>query len=146
MAGEPEYVLKPPPFTIMEKGHVLIKALDDTLQGTGLGTPDVRREVVELLSEVVFNAVEHGVTTEDAHAHVRHLPERRGWAFDCVLVDQGPSIRATLAESLRPGKPASDSDAVRSAAQNDISRTDAPDCGVGLWKVHAGMRPRSRKP
>ena len=47
MAGEPEYVLKPPPFTIMEEAHVLINTLDDTLQGTGLGTPDVRAEFVE---------------------------------------------------------------------------------------------------
>lgn len=88
MTDEPAYASDPVSFTTMDEAHVLIKALDDTLERTDMGKTNLRGDVVELLSEVVFNAVLHGMTEEDAHAHVRHMPERMGWALDCVVADR----------------------------------------------------------
>lgn len=77
MTDETEYVLELSSFTTMEETQVLIKALDDTLESRDLEAAEVRADVVELLSEIVFNAVEHGMTVEGAHAALAR-PERLG--------------------------------------------------------------------
>lgn len=48
MTGETEHVLDPVSFTTVDEAQVLIKALDDTLERTDLGTADLRAEVVGL--------------------------------------------------------------------------------------------------
>ena len=81
-----------------DDAHILAKLLEDALESRDLETADSRAEVDESLSEIVFNAIEHGMTTDGAHSHVRYLPDRRGMAFDCAVVDRGPGVRAN------PGK------------------------------------------
>ena len=66
-------------------------------------------DLVALFSELVNNAAEHGMSEQGANAHVRHMPHRRGLAFDVVVVDSGQGIRASL--DRNPELPQPDSDA-----------------------------------
>ena len=55
-----------------------------------MGAANVRPELVEMFSELVNNAAEHGMTEDGADAHVRYMPHRRNHAFDVVIADSGP--------------------------------------------------------
>ena len=52
--------------------------LEENLRERRLGAASVRPEVVEIFSELVNNAAEHGMTEAGANAHVRFMPHRRG--------------------------------------------------------------------
>ena len=70
------------------------------------------------------NAAELGVSRqeENAIAHVRFMPHRRGAALDVVVVaDQGPGIRETLARNPRLDVPEADAEAIRLATQELVS-------------------------
>ena len=45
------------------------------------------------------------MTEPGATAHVRYMPHRRGKAFDVVVADSGPGIRATLAGNPNLSQP-----------------------------------------
>ena len=101
--------------------------------------------LVEIFSELVNNAAEHGMTPEGAHAHVRFMPHRRGQASDVVIADSGPGIRATLA--LNPDLPQleTDSGAIGLAIQELVSGTGDPTRGIGLWMTVTEMGKPGRK-
>ena len=70
------YALEPTTFHSMREAQELANVLEANLQGGRVGTPSVRPEVVDLFSELVNNAAEHGMNEEGAQAHVRYLPHR----------------------------------------------------------------------
>ena len=59
--------------------------------------------------------------TSPAHAHVRFMPHQRGHAFDVVIVDEGPGIRATLANNPGLDVPGSDAEAILLATRELVS-------------------------
>ena len=114
----------------MDDAHILAKLLEDAVESRDLETADSRAEVDESL----FNAIEHGMTTEGAHSHVRYLPDRRGMAFDCVVVDRGPGVRANPGKGPDLPRLESDRESLQLAVQDRVSTS--PDLGRGLRKVH----------
>ena len=119
--------------------------LEENLGQRSMGAANVRPELVEVFSELVNNAAEHGMTDDDAHAHVRYVPHRRGRAFDMVIADSGPGIRATLEENPEMPRPETDAGAIGLAVQELVSGTGDPTRGIGLWMTVTEMRKPGRK-
>ena len=130
---EPEYALEPTTFHSMREAQELTDLLEENLQGRNMGAANTHAEAVEIFSELVNNAAEHGMTPEGAHAHVRFMPHRRGHAFDLVVTDPGPGIRATLAHNPGMTQPETDSQAIGLAVQELVSGAGNPTRGIGLW-------------
>ena len=144
-ANDLEYALEPTTFHSMQEAQELAYTLEENLHDRAMGAANVRVEVVELFSEVVNNAAEHGMGPEGAHAHVRYLPHRRGHAFDVVVADSGSGIRATLAGNPNIRQPETDADAIGLAIQELVSGTGIPTRGIGLWMTLAEMQKPGRK-
>ena len=144
-AHEAEYALESTAFRSMQEAQELADTLEENLQERRMGAASVRPELVEIFSELVNNAAEHGMTEEGANAHVRYMPHRRGMAFDVVVADSGEGIRATLAGN--PGLPTSETDAaaIGLAVQELVSGSGAPTRGIGLWMTVTEMRKPGRK-
>ena len=141
---ETTYALEPTAFHSMREAQEVTDALELNLLEMDLGAANVRPELVEMFSEMVNNAAEHGMTPEGAHCHVRYMPHRRGFAFDTVVTDRGPGIRATL-ERNPDLKPESDEDALRIAVQELTSGTAVPTRGIGLWTIFLECQKPGRK-
>ena len=142
---EHDYALEPTRFSSMREAQELANTLEENLGQLGLGAANVRPELVELFSELVNNAAEHGMTEDGADAHVRYMPHRRNHAFDVVIADSGPGIRATLEGSSGMTQPETDADAIGLAVQELVSGTGIPTRGIGLWMTVTEMRKRGRK-
>ena len=127
MSSEPYYVLEPTSFFCLREAEDLTRKLEEALQPRGLATADVRDELFALFAEVVANATEHGKSGYGASAHIRYMPHRRGFAFDSVVTDRGPGIRATLGNNQTLTQFASDTDAIKAAVQMSVSGTGAPE-------------------
>ena len=82
------------------------------------------------------------MTEAGAHAHVRYIPNWRGYA---VIADSGPGIRPALACNIQIPLPEADSAAIGTAVQELVSRTGVPTWGNGLWKVATEMGKSGRK-
>ena len=80
-----------------------------------MGAANIRPLVVEIFSELVNSAAEHGMS--EAGAHVRFMPHRRGKAFDAVIADPRPGIRATLSRNPELPETESGRDAIGLAVQ-----------------------------
>ena len=145
--GEARYILVPTAFGAMTEAQALTDTLEDNLADLNRGAANVRPELVEIFSELVNNAAEHGVTegSASAIAHVRFMPHRRGSAFDVVVVDEGPGIRETLARNPGLIVPDTDADAILLATQELVSGTGDPTRGIGLWMTVTEMRKPGRK-
>ena len=144
MNPEPLYALDPTPFRSMQEAQELTDQLELNLTDLNLGAANIRPEAVEILSELVNNAAEHGQGDEPTHLHVRFMPHRRGHAFDIVVADSGPGIRATLARNPNI-QPESDVHALHLAVQELVSGTGNPVRGIGLWMTLTEMRKPGRK-
>ena len=144
-AGETEYALEPTTFRSMQEAQELTDVLEENLQERRLGGASVRPEVVEIFSKLVNNAAEHGMTQSGANAHVRYMPHRRGHAFDVVVADSGPGIRATLAGNRGLLQPDTDADAIGLAVQELVSGSGVPTRGIGLWMTVTEMKKPGRK-
>ena len=144
-AQDAEYALEPATFNDMQQAQELADTLEESLQTRGLGAANVRPELVEIFSELVNNAAEHGMTEQGANAHVRFMPHRRGHAMVVVVADSGPGIRATLAGNPRLPQPETDQDAIGLAVQELVSGTGSPTRGIGLWMTVTEMRKPGRK-
>ena len=81
-----QYALEPASFRSMREAQDLANTLEDNLAERSLGAANVRAELVEIFSELVNNAAEHGMSEAGAHAHMRFMPHRRGHAFDAVTI------------------------------------------------------------
>ena len=146
MTGEnAAYALEPATFHSMREAQELTDTLEENLHDRNMGAANIRPVLVEIFSELVNNAAEHGMTPEGASAHVRYLPHRRGHAFDAVIADTGPGIRATLVQNPNLPQPESDADAIRLAVQELTSGTSAPTRGIGLWMTLTEMQKPGRK-
>ena len=145
MTQQAEYALEPTTFRSMQEAQDLADWLEENLQHHGMGAANVRPELVEIFSELVNNAAEHGMTELGANVHVRHIPHRRGTAFDAVISDSGPGIRATLARNPKLPQLETDSDAIGLAVQELVSGTGVPTRGIGLWMTVTEMRKPGRK-
>ena len=143
--NEIEYALESTAFHSMKEAQQLADTLEENLRDRELGAPNLRPELVEMFSEIVNNAAEHGMTREGTHTHVRLMPHRRGHAFDVVVADSGPGIRATLSGNPALPLPETDADAIGLAVQELVSGTGVPTRGIGLWMVLTGMRKPGRK-
>ena len=143
--SESEYALEPSAFYSMRDAQVLVDALEANLQDRALGAANIRPELVEMVSELTNNAAEHGLSENGAHAHVRYLPHRRGHAFDAVVSDTGPGIRATLSANTGIPQPDTDAEAIEMAIRELVSGTDNPTRGIGLWQIFTAMRKPGRK-
>ena len=143
--GETEYALEPTTFRSMQEAQELTDVLEENLRERRLGAASVRPEVVEIFSELVNNAAEHGMTEAGANAHVRFMPHRRGKAFDAVVADSGPGIRATLAANLDLPQPETDAAAIGLAVQELVSGSGIPTRGIGLWMTLTEMKKPGRK-
>ena len=118
--GEARYILAPTAFGAMTEAQALTDTLADNLAVLNQDTANGRPELVEIFSELVNNAAEHGDDgsgSASAIAHVRFIPHRRGEAFDVVVVDEGPGIRETLARNPGLIVPDTDADAILLATQ-----------------------------
>ena len=144
-AHEKEYALEPTAFHSMQEAQELADALEESLRDQDMGAPNVHPELVEIFSELVNNAAEHGMTPEGAHAHVRYMPHRRGDAFDVVIADSGAGIRATLTANPKVPQPETDAAAIGLAVQELVSGTGTPTRGIGLWMTLTEMRKPGRK-
>ena len=144
-AGETEYALEPTTFLSMREAQELADVLEENLQERRLGAASVRPEVVEIFSELVNNAAEHGMTEAGASAHVRFVPHRRGHAFDVVVADSGDGIRTTLAGNPDLPQPETDAAAIGLAVQELVSGSGVPTRGIGLWMTVTEMRKPGRK-
>ena len=142
---ETVYALGPATFHNMQGAQELANTLEDNLATRGVGAPNVRPELVEIFSELVNNAAEHGMTPAGASAHVRFMPHRRGFAFDAVIADSGPGVRATLENNPGLPKISSDPEALELAVQELVSGTGVPTRGIGLWMTLTEMRKPGRK-
>jgi anti-sigma regulatory factor (Ser/Thr protein kinase) len=143
--GDTEYALEPTTFHSMQEAQELADILEENLQEIRMGAANVRPELVELFSELVNNAAEHGMTEAGASAHVRYLPHRRGRAFDVVVADSGVGIRATLAGNPALTPPETDAAAIGLAVQELVSGSGIPTRGIGLWMTVTEMRKPGRK-
>ena len=144
-AQDIQYALEPTTFRSMQEAQALADILENNPQARGMGAANVRPELVEIFSELVNNAAEHGMTEAGAHAHVRFMPHRRDHAFDLVVADSGPGIRATLERNPGIPPPATDAQAIGLAVQELVSGTGVPTRGIGLWMTVTEMRKPGRK-
>ena len=142
---EAGYALEPAAFRSMQEAQELVNTLEENLDARNMGAANVRPEVVEIFSELVNNAAEHGMTEEGAHAHVRFMPHRRGHAFDMVVSDSGPGIRATLERNPALPVPETDAEAIGLAIRELVSGTGTPTRGIGLWMTVTEMGKPGRK-
>ena len=142
---EPFYILEPSTFRSMREAQELTDLLEHRLADQNLGAASVRPELVETFSEIVNNAAEHGMSPGGAHAHVRLMPHRRGRAFDTVVADSGPGLRATLERNQGLLPVDSDTKALELAVQELVSGTANPTRGIGLWLTLTEMRKPGRK-
>ena len=145
MNPEPLYALDPTPFRSMQEAQELTDQLELNLTGLNLGAANIRPETVEIFSELVNNAAEHGQSDEPAHLHVRFMPHRRGHAFDIVVADSGPRHPHHPGTQPQPPRPESDVHALHLAVQELVSGTANPTRGIGLWMTLTEMRKPGRK-
>ena len=144
-ADETQYALAPAVFHSMREAQELADSLEENLQENHMGAANTHAEIVEVFSELVNNAAEHGMTGAGAHAHVRFIPHRRGSAFDAVVSDSGVGIRATLRGNPGLAQPETDAVAIGLAVQELVSGTGDPTRGIGLWMTVTEMRKPGRK-
>ena len=64
--NEIDYSLEPTTFHSMQEAQELANTLEENLQNRRTGAASVRPEIVEVFSELVNNAAEHGMTPEGA--------------------------------------------------------------------------------
>ena len=96
MQDETTYMLEPTAFHSMREAQYLTDQLEESLSKLSNVAANIKPQVVEMFSEMVNNAAEHGMSDAGAHCHVRLMPHRRSLALDSVITDRGPGIRATL--------------------------------------------------
>ena len=142
---ETPYALDPTAFRSMREAQELAVNLEENLHKRNMGAANVRPELVEIFSEIVNNAAEHGMREDGAHAHVRFMPHRRGSACDAVIVDSGAGIRATLIQNPALPRVETDAQAIRLATQELVSGTGDLTRGIGLWMTVTEMRKPGRK-
>lgn len=140
-----EFALVPMAFRLIREAQELTGELGDSLDNRNLGSPNIQAELVEIFSEIVNNAAEHGMSEDRAHAHVRFMPHRRGNAFDAVIVDSGAGIRATLTQNLNLPRVETEAQAIQLAVEERVSGTGEPTRGIGLWITVSEMRKPGRK-
>ena len=128
----------------MQEAQDLAKALTENLQDWRMGASSFYADLVALFSELVNNAAEHGMSEQGAHVHVRYMPHRKGYAFDLVVADQGPGIRATLARNPELPRPDSDAGVIGLAIQESVSGTGISTRGTGLWLTVTEMKKPGR--
>ena len=73
------------------------------------------------------------------------MPDRRGHAFDVVVVDSGQGIRASMANNPKLSPPETDSEAIGLAVQELVSGTGIPTRGMGLWMTATEMKKPGRR-
>lgn len=129
----------------MREAQELTDTMEENLDRLGMGSPNIRPELVGVFSEIVNNAAEHGMTKEGASSHVRFMPHRRGSAFDVVVADRGPGIRATLERNPSLAKPETDAKAIALAVRELVSGTGDWTRGIGLWMTVTEIRKPGRK-
>ena len=100
MQDETTYILEPTAFHSMTEAQVLTDQLEQNLSELSNVTANIKPQVVEMFSEMVNNAAEHGMSNTGAHCHVRLMPHRKGLALDSVITDRGPGIRADRANGV----------------------------------------------
>ena len=132
MQDETTYILEPTAFHSMREAQVLTDQLERSLSNLSNVAANIKPQVVDMFSEMVNNAAEHGMRDAGAHCHVRLMPHRRGLALDCVITDRSPGIRATLERNPNL-QVESDEQAPRLAVQELTSGTGNPTRGIGLW-------------
>ena len=60
--SESEYALEPTTFHSMQEAQELASTLEEDLHDQVMGNPSIRPELVEMFSQLVNNAAEHGMT------------------------------------------------------------------------------------
>ena len=145
MVDEAKYILCPTEFHSMRDAQELTNAFEEALASHSMGSASVNPEVVEIFAELVGNAAEHGMSEYGAHAHIRSIPHRKGFAFDVVIADSGPGIPTTLRRNAGLPKPGTDAEAIGLAIQELVSGTGDPTRGIGLWMTVTEMRKPGRK-
>ena len=144
MQDETTYILEPTAFHSMREAQDLTDQLEESLSELSNVAANIKPQVVEMFSEMVNNAAEHGMSDAGAHCHVRLMPHRRGLALDSVITDRGLGIRATL-ERNPDLQVESDEQALRLAVQELTSGTGNPTRGIGLWTAFLECQKPGRK-
>ena len=102
MQDENTYILEPAEFHSMTEAQVLTDQLEQSLSNLSNVAANIKPQVVEMFSEIVNNAAEHGMSDAGAHCHVRLMPHRRGLALDSVITDRGPRHTGHPGEEPQP--------------------------------------------
>ena len=71
---EPLYALLPTAFRSMAEAQEITSTLEDHINDRNVGAANIRPVLVEIFSELVNNAAEHGMCETGVHAHVRFMP------------------------------------------------------------------------
>ena len=74
MQDETTYMLEPTAFHSMREAQVLTDQLEQNLSHLSNVAANIKPQVVEMFSEMVNNAAEHGMSDTGAHCHVRLIP------------------------------------------------------------------------
>ena len=144
MQDETTYMLEPTAFHSMREAQYLTDQLEESLSKLSNVAANIKPQVVEMFSEMVNNAAEHGMSDAGAHCHVRLMPHRRSLALDSVITDRGPGIRTTLERNPNL-QVESDEQALRLAVQELTSGTGNPTRGIGLWTAFLECQKPGRK-
>ena len=144
MQDETKYMLEPTAFHSMREAQYLTDQLEERLSKLSNVAANIKPQVVEMFSEMVNNAAEHGMSDAGAHCHVRLMPHRRSLALDSVITDRGPGIRTTLERNPNL-QVESDEQALRLAVQELTSGTGNPTRGIGLWIAFLECQKPGRK-
>ena len=145
MQDETTYILEPTAFHSMSEAQVLTDQLEQNLSELSNVAANIKPQVVEMFSEMVNNAAEHGMSDTGTHCHVRLMPHRKGLALDCVITDRGPGIRATLERNPNLQVESDEFQALRLAVQELTSGTGNPTRGIGLWTTFLECQKPGRK-
>ena len=92
MQDETTYILEPTAFHSMTEAQVLTDQLEQSLSNLSNVADNIKPQVVEMFSEMVNNAAEHGMSDTGAHCHVRLMgPTGRALPLTPSSPTEGPA-------------------------------------------------------
>ena len=113
----------------------------ESLQGSGLGSPNLYPFVGEIFAELAMNAVQHADSSIGAYGVIQFLSSRSGQRFVCGVADGGIGIRHSLERNPDHKEFIPDDwTAIEYALREQVSGTGDAYRGFGLFGVSEDVR------
>ena len=113
----------------------------ESLQGSGLGSPNLYPFVGEIFAELAMNAVQHADSSIGAYGVIQFHSSRSGQRFVCGVADGGIGIRRSLERNPEHKEFIPDDwTAIEYALREQVSGTGDAYRGFGLFGVSEDMR------